>query len=133
MKKFIDSMMQGTISDVVISGFTDSDGPLIFHPMYERMYFTLSDCMYELYIDDDGVIRAKVIENIKKWFEIDEDDRFALISIYSQLFKTEQEIKISKIDYQITPFSTMNIHYEDGDNKRTLIVDPNNFFGFTFL
>lgn len=54
------------------------------------------------------------------------------MSIYSQLFKTEQEIKVTQIDYKAIRFSTLEINYKDGENERQLFLVPNNFFGFTY-
>ncbi|MCO6505466.1 MAG: hypothetical protein J6568_08655, partial [Snodgrassella sp.] len=68
-----------------------------------------------------------------EWFELDEDDTFSLMSIYSQLFKTEQKISIESIYYEGVPFSDMIINYRDGENKKHIYLSPNNFFGFTFL
>ena len=131
MKQLFNRMIQGTISDVEVSGYIDSETPPVFHPMYERIYFTVNEDIFELYIND-GVICYNQLNNINEWFDVDEDDRFSLMSIYSQLFKTEQEIKITQIDYKEIPFSTIKINYKDGGNERQLFLDPNNFFGFTY-
>lgn len=131
MKQLFNRMIQGTISDVEVSGYIDSETPPVFHPMYERIYFTVNEDIFELYIDD-GIICYNQLNNINEWFDVDEDDRFSLMSIYSQLFKTEQEIKITQIDYKVISFSTIKINYKDGGNERQLFLDPNNFFGFTY-
>lgn len=131
MKQLFNRMIQGNINDVEVSGYIDSETPPVFHPMYERIYFTVNEDIFELYIDD-GIICYNQLNNINEWFDVDEDDRFSLMSIYSQLFKTEQEIKVTQIDYKAIPFSTIKINYEDGGNERQLFLDPNNFFGFTY-
>ncbi len=131
MKQLFKSMRQGTISDVLVSGYIDGETPPVFHPMYERIYFIVNDDIFELYIDD-GVVRHNQLKNINQWFDVDDEDKFSLMSIYSQLFKTEQEIQITQIDYKAVSFSTIKINYKDGENERQLFLDPNNFFGFTY-
>lgn len=131
MKQLFNCMIQGTISDVIVSGYIDGETPPVFHPMYERIYFIVNDNIFELYIDD-GVVRYNQLKNINQWFDVDGDDKFSLMSIYSQLFKTEQEIQITQIDYKAVSFSAIKINYKDGENERQLFLDPNNFFGFTY-
>jgi len=131
MKQLFKSMIQGTISDVLVSGYIDAETPPVFHPMYERVYFIVNDNIFELYIDD-GVVRHNSLKNINQWFDVDGDDKFSLMSIYSQLFKTEQEIQITQIDYKAVSFSAIKINYKDGENERQLFLDPNSFFGFTY-
>jgi hypothetical protein len=124
-------MLQGNISDVMVTGYIDTETPPVFHPMYDRIYFIINENIFELYIDD-GIICYNYLKNINEWFDVDEDDQFSLMSIYSQLFKTEQEIKVTQIDYKAIPFSPLEINYKDGRNERQLFLDPNNFFGFTY-
>lgn len=132
MKQLFNCIMQGTIIDVMISGYIDTETLPVFHPMYERIYFIINENIFELYIDDDGIIQHNNLKNINLWFDIDEDDQFSLMSIYSQLFKTEHEIKVMQIDYKAIPFSNIKINYKDGQEERQLFLDPNNFFGFTY-
>lgn len=132
MKQLFNYIMQGTIIDVMISGYIDTETLPVFHPMYERIYFIINENIFELYIDDDGIIQHNNLKNINLWFDIDEDDQFSLMSIYSQLFKTEHEIKVMQIDYKAIPFSNIKINYKDGQEERQLFLDPNNFFGFTY-
>lgn len=132
MKQLFNYIMQGTIIDVMISGYIDTETLPVFHPMYERIYFIINENIFELYIDDDGIIQHNNLKNINLWFDIDEDDQFSLMSIYSQLFKTEHEIKVTQIDYKAIPFSNIKINYKDGQEERQLFLDPNNFFGFTY-
>ncbi|AHN25679.1 hypothetical protein GAPWK_1102 [Gilliamella apicola] len=132
MKQLFNCIMQGTIIDVMISGYIDTETLPVFHPMYERIYFIINENIFELYIDDDGIIQHNNLKNINLWFDIDEDDQFSLMSIYSQLFKTEHEIKVTQIDYKAIPFSNIKINYKDGQEERQLFLDPNNFFGFTY-
>lgn len=124
-------MLQGNISDVMVTGYIDTETPPVFHPMYDRIYFIINEDIFELYIDD-GIICYNYLKNINEWFDVDEDDQFSLMSIYSQLFKTEQEIKVTQIDYKAIRFSTLEINYKDGENERQLFLVPNNFFGFTY-
>ncbi len=132
MKQLFNCIMQGTIIDVMVSGYIDTETLPVFHPMYERIYFIINENIFELYIDDDGIIQHNNLKNINLWFDIDEDDQFSLMSIYSQLFKTEHEIKVMQIDYKAIPFSNIKINYKDGQEERQLFLDPNNFFGFTY-
>lgn len=132
MKQLFNYIMQGTIIDVMVSGYIDTETLPVFHPMYERIYFIINENIFELYIDDDGIIQHNNLKNINLWFDIDEDDQFSLMSIYSQLFKTEHEIKVMQIDYKAIPFSNIKINYKDGQEERQLFLDPNNFFGFTY-
>lgn len=132
MKQLFNCIMQGTIIDVMISGYIDTETLPVFHPMYERIYFIINENIFELYIDDDGIIQHNNLKNINLWFDIDEDDQFSLMSIYSQLFKTEHEIKVTQIDYKAIPFSNIKINYKDGQEERQLFLEPNNFFGFTY-
>lgn len=132
MKQLFNCIMQGTINDVIVSGYIDTETLPVFHPMYERIYFIINENIFELYIDDDGIIQYNNLKNINLWFDIDEDDQFSLMSIYSQLFKTEHEIKVMQIDYKAIPFSNIKINYKDGQEERQLFLDPNNFFGFTY-
>ena len=132
MKQLFNYIMQGTIIDVMISGYIDTETLPVFHPMYERIYFIINENIFELYIDDDGIIQHNNLKNINLWFDIDEDDQFSLMSIYSQLFKTEHEIKVTQIDYKAIPFSNIKINYKDGQEEKQLFLDPNNFFGFTY-
>ncbi len=131
MKQLFNCMLQGNISDVMVTGYIDTETPPVFHPMYDRIYFIINENIFELYIDD-GIICYNYLKNINEWFDVDEDDQFSLMSIYSQLFKTEQEIKVTQIDYKAIRFSTLEINYKDGENERQLFLDPNNFFGFTY-
>ncbi|MBI0028406.1 hypothetical protein H3S88_10675 [Gilliamella sp. B14448G11] len=131
MKQLFNCMLQGNISDVMVTGYIDTETPPVFHPMYDRIYFIINEDIFELYIDD-GIICYNYLKNINEWFDVDEDDQFSLMSIYSQLFKTEQEIKVTQIDYKAIRFSTLEINYKDGENERQLFLDPNNFFGFTY-
>lgn len=124
-------MLQGNISDVMVTGYIDTETPPVFHPMYDRIYFIINENIFELYIDD-GIICYNYLKNINEQFDVDEDDQFSLMSIYSQLFKTEQEIKVTQIDYKAIRFSTLEINYKDGENERQLFLVPNNFFGFTY-
>lgn len=131
MKQLFNCMLQGNISDVMVTGYIDTETPPVFHPMYDRIYFIINENIFELYIDD-GIICYNYLKNINEWFDVDEDDQFSLMSIYSQLFKTEQEIKVTQIDYKAIRFSTLEINYKGGENERQLFLDPNNFFGFTY-
>ena len=132
MKQLFNYIMQGTIIDVMVSGYIDTETLPVFHPMHERIYFIINENIFELYIDDDGIIQHNNLKNINLWFDIDEDDQFSLMSIYSQLFKTEHEIKVMQIDYKAIPFSNIKINYKDGQEERQLFLDSNNFFGFTY-
>ncbi|HEM7144098.1 hypothetical protein AB7044_19345 [Providencia stuartii] len=126
-------MQQQPLQDVVITGYTDTEEYSRFHPMYERIYFIFDEKIFELYINDSGIIDCRTILKIEVWFDLDENDEFSLMSIYSLLFKTEQHVTILNIDYDVTPFSKMKINYKEGDIKRDILLDSNNFFGFTLF
>lgn len=132
MKNFINNIIKEILQDVVVTGYIDSENLLTFHPMYERLFFIFNNSTYEIYTEN-GLIKSNKIDNISLWFDLDEDDQFAQMSIYSQLFKTEQEIRLSKVNYSQKPFSNIHIFFHEGAIERELILDPNNFFGFTFL
>lgn len=133
MQDFINALTTEPIVDVIVSGFLDAKQPLIFHPMYERLYFIFNSMKFELCIDEFGTINANSLTEIKTWFDLDEDDSFSLMSCYSQLFKTEQEILITSVTHQSAPFDCLTLSYRDGFIDRQLSLDPCNFFGFTFL
>lgn len=132
MEEFINCLTRETLSDVVVTGYVDYEELPVFHPMYERLFFIFNELTYEVYLED-GLIKVNEVNEIKAWFNIDEDDRFSLMSIYSQVFKTEDRINVSKVTYEEILFSEMSITYNEGDNERVLTLDPNDFFGFAFL
>lgn len=133
MKNFVNTITDNTIIDVLVSGYVDFEKNLIFHPMYDRIYFVFDSMKFEISIDDFGFINVSNIAKIEKWFDLDEDNCFSLMSIYSQLFKTEQKVVITSVDNQSGPFDSLALIYRDGFIERRLYLDPNNFFGFTFL
>lgn len=130
MSEFSEHIVKFGVRDVVVTGYIDSDAPPVFHPMYDRVYFISDETIFEFYIDDDGVVNSHLVENIAPWFEVDEDDKFSMMSIYPQLFKTEQEVRIVGVNYSDTPFSGVFLEYKEGDEERLLTLEPNNFFGF---
>ncbi|AKL39433.1 TPA: hypothetical protein ACNV4Q_004752 [Serratia marcescens] len=98
--------------------------------MYDRVYFISDEAIFKFYIDDDGVVNLHLVENIAPWFEVDVDDQFSMMSIYSQAFKTEREVKIIAVNYSEEPFSVFIVRYKDGDNENSLYLEPKSFFGF---
>ncbi|ELY1865525.1 hypothetical protein SL013_005032 [Serratia marcescens] len=130
MSEFSEHIIKFWVSDIVVTGYIDSDTPPVFHPMYDRVYFISDEAIFELYINDDGVVNSHLVENIAPWFEVDVDDQFSMMSIYSQAFKTEQEVKIIAVNYSEEPFSVFIVRYKDGDNENSLCLEPKNFFGF---
>ncbi|AYH01629.1 hypothetical protein F6Q07_21890 [Pectobacterium parmentieri] len=133
MKNFINSLTNEPIIDVIVSGYVDSESPSVFHPMYGRVYFIFNNMKFEVCIDDFGFIYANSVTEIEIWFDLDEDDKFSLMSIYAQLFKTEQEITVVSVTNQSEPFGILTLNYREGLIDRHLCLDPHNFFGFTFL
>lgn len=133
MREFVNKIAKEKILDVLISGYIDCENVPIFHPMYERMYFIFDKLILELLISSDGYVKSKPILKIEKWFEIDEDDKFSLMSIYSQLFKTEQEIKVESVELEDKAFSSITISYSEGKIRREALIDSKNFFGFSFF
>ncbi|ENN8391531.1 hypothetical protein ACAX60_000056 [Serratia marcescens] len=130
MSKFSGHVIKFGVSDIVVTGYIDSDTPPVFHPMYDRVYFISGEVIFEFYIDDDGVVNSHLVENISPWFEVDVDDQFSMMSIYSQAFKTEREVKIIAVNYSEEPFSVFIVRYKDGDNENSLYLEPKSFFGF---
>lgn len=132
MKKFIDTLINESVIDVFVSGYIDSKTPAVFHPLYERLYFIFADKKFELYIDNDGMINSRAITDIELWFALDEDDMFSLMSVYAQLFKTEQQIAIIAVEQPTEPFGKLSFSCVEGAIAKTLFLDPKNFFGFAF-
>ncbi|MDX5629085.1 MULTISPECIES: hypothetical protein [unclassified Brenneria] len=133
MENFINALTNEQIIDVIVSGYVDSESPSVFHPMYDRVYFIFNNMKFEVCIDNLGFINANSVTEIEIWFELDEDDKFSLMSIYSQLFKTEQEITVTSVNNQSEPFGILTLNYREGLIDRHLCLDSHNFFGFTFL
>ncbi|MGN6038760.1 hypothetical protein [Serratia marcescens] len=130
MSEFSENIIKYGVGDIIVTGYIDSDTPPVFHPMYDRVYFISGEVIFEFYIDDDGVVNSHLVENIAPWFEVDEDDKFSMMSIYSQSFKTEQEVRIVGVSHSDVPFSGVFLEYKEGDDERLLTLEPNNFFGF---
>ncbi|CAI3922601.1 unnamed protein product [Commensalibacter communis] len=134
MQNFTCCLITETLNDVVVTGFINANNKnqSIFHPLYDRLFFIFDQFIYQIYLDDGGFIQANIIDKINLWFDIDDDDQFLQMSIYSQMFKTEQEIKVLKANYQHTSLSSLFITYIEGDIERDIVLDPRHFFGFTF-
>lgn len=128
--KFSEHVIKFGVSDIVVTGYIDSDIPPVFHPMYDRVYFISGEAIFEVYIGNDGIVYSHLVENISPWFEVDVDDQFSMMSIYSQAFKTEREVKIIAVNYSEEPFSVFIARYKDGDNENSLYLEPKSFFGF---
>lgn len=130
VSKFSEHVIKFGVSDIVVTGYIDSDMPPVFHPMYDRVYFISGEVIFEFYIDDDGVVNSHLVEKISPWFEVDVDDQFSMMSIYSQAFKTEREVNIIAVNYSEEPFSVFIVSYKDGDHENSLYLEPKSFFGF---
>ncbi len=130
MSEFSENIIKYGVGDIIVTGYIDSYTPPVFHPMYDRVYFISGEVIFEFYIDDDGVVNSHLVENISPWFEVDVDDQFSMMSIYSQAFKTEREVKIIAVDYSEKPFSVFIVRYKDGGHESSLHLEPKNFFGF---
>lgn len=130
MSKFSGHVIKFGVSDIVVTGYIGSDTPPVFHPMYDRIYFISGEAIFEVYIGNDGIVNSHLVENIAPWFEVDMDDQFSMMSIYSQAFKTEREVKIVAVDYSEKPFSVFIVRYKDGGHESSLHLEPKNFFGF---
>lgn len=130
VSKFSEHVIKFGVSDIVVTGYIDSDMPPVFHPMYDRVYFISGEAIFEVYIGNDGIVYSHLVENISPWFEVDVDDQFSMMSIYSQAFKTELEVKIIAVNYSEEPFSVFIARYKDGDNENSLYLEPKSFFGF---
>ncbi|RFS89443.1 hypothetical protein [Serratia marcescens] len=130
MSEFSENIIKYGVGDIIVTGYIDSDTPPVFHPMYDRVYFISGEVIFEFYIDDDGVVNSHLVENISPWFEVDVDDQFPMMSIYSQAFKTEREVKIIAVNYSEEPFSVFIVSYKDGDHENSLYLEPKSFFCF---
>ncbi|MEN5282687.1 hypothetical protein [Serratia marcescens] len=130
MSEFSENIIKYGVGDIIVTGYIDSDTPPFFHPMYDRVYFISGEVIFEFYIDDDGVVNSHLVENISPWFEVDVDDQFSMMSIYSQAFKNEREVKIIAVNYSEEPFSVFIVRYKDGDHENSLYLEPKSFFGF---
>ena len=130
MSEFSENIIKYEVGDIIVTGYIDSDTPPVFHPMYDRVYFISGEVIFEFYIDDDGVVNSHLVEKISPWFEVDVDDQFSMMSIYSQAFKTEREVKIIAVNYSEEPFSVFIVRYKNGDNENSLYLEPKSFFGF---
>ncbi|EMH4107649.1 TPA: hypothetical protein ACXE51_001670 [Serratia marcescens] len=130
MSEFSENIIKYGVGDIIVTGYIDSDTPPVFHPMYDRVYFISGEVIFEFYIDDDGVVNSHLVEKISPWFEVDVDDQFSMMSIYSQAFKTEREVKIIAVNYSEEPFSVFIVRYKNGDNENSLYLEPKSFFGF---
>ncbi|HGM5252143.1 TPA: hypothetical protein ACKP06_001064 [Serratia marcescens] len=130
VSKFSEHVIKFGVSDIVVTGYIDSDMPPVFHPMYDRVYFISGEAIFEVYIGNDGIVNSHLVENISPWFEVDVDDQFSVMSIYSQAFKTEQEVKIIAVNYSEEPFSVFIVSYKDGNHENSLYLEPKSFFGF---
>ncbi|MDP0518935.1 hypothetical protein QOT19_06220 [Serratia marcescens] len=123
VSKFSEHVIKFGVSDIVVTGYIDSDMPPVFHPMYDRVYFISGEAIFEVYIGNDGVVNSHLIENIAPWFEVDVDDQFSMMSIYSQAFKTEREVKIVAVDYSEKPFSVFIVRYKYGGHESSLHLE----------
>lgn len=130
MKELIHQLTHENVNDIFVSGYIDSSDPAHFHPLYERLFFIMTESIYEVKIVD-GVIHFNKINKINVWFDIEDDDTFSIMSLYSQIFKTEQQVKILQIDYAGIPFSKMSVTYSDSKREMVFKLNPLNFFGFT--
>lgn len=113
MKDFIKDLTKEPLVDLLVSGYVDEQGDLFqFHLMYERIYFSFANSILELSVNEDAYIKVRKLEKIKAWFEVVPDDEFALMSIYAQVFKTQQQIVISEINYEEKPLSGISLIYK---------------------
>ncbi|PWF24706.1 hypothetical protein [Corticimicrobacter populi] len=133
MKDLIHALSHELIVDVFVSGYIDSASPARFHPMYERLFFVFEKCTFELFVSDSGWIDVRALGDIEVWFDMDEDDAFSLMSVYNQFFKTEQDVVVVSVSSPSGPFETLTIKYREGLAERDVCLNPNHFFGFSFL
>ena len=122
MEQLFNTMIQGTISDVMVSGYTDAETPPVFRPMYERIYFIMDDHILELYIDD-GVVCHNRLKNINEWFDIDEEIYLDEEDMEMPLVVKELNLKgwmlVSSLNYIVKNKSN------DRDNNQWLIEEIN--------
>lgn len=129
---FLSLIVTEPIRDVLVSGYVDSEEPPVFHPLYERLYFLFDRKKIEAYVGDESRIVFKAVEKIERWVDVDEDDRFSVMSIYSLVFRTEQAVRVLSAICDDSPLSELKIRYVEGESERCTIFDPRNFFGFSF-
>lgn len=130
MENFANVLISEGLDDLLVAGFVDKSDYLQFHPMYERVFFLSKNKVFELSLNHDAISQIKVLPKIEPWFDIDEEDEFAIMSIYSQAFKTESSIEITAIDFPTAPLKPISIHYNEGELMRSLRLDPASFWGF---
>lgn len=129
---FLNLMVSESVRDILVSGYVDSEDPPVFHPLYERLYFLFDREKIEAYVGDESRIVFNAVEKIEKWFDIDEDDRFSVMSIYSLAFKTEQTIRVMSAICDDSLLAELKIRYFNGESEEFVTFDPRNFFGFSF-
>jgi hypothetical protein len=129
---FLEIINSEPICDIMVSGYIDSENPPIFHPLYERLYFFFSDSKVEIYLGEDSLVNFKFFEQVEQWTDVDEDDKFSMMSIYSLVFKTEQQVSVTSFTCDDLPFSKLKISYIQADVEKNVTFDPRNFFGFSF-
>ncbi|MDR2209772.1 MAG: hypothetical protein LBE22_12630 [Azoarcus sp.] len=129
---FLNLLVVEPILDILVSGYVESEEFLVFHPLFERLYFLFDRVKIEVYVGNESRIVFRTVEKIEQWIDIDEDDRFSVMSIYSLVFKTEQSVHVVSAVCNDLPLSGLKIRYVDGEFERCVTFDPRNFFGFSF-
>ncbi|KFF25947.1 hypothetical protein [Chryseobacterium vrystaatense] len=129
---FLHFVITEPIRDILVSGYVDLQNIPVFHPLYERIYLIFDQIKIEICVGDESKIIFTVIENIRQWIDVDEDDLFSVMSIYSLVFKTEQVIRIISAACGDSLLSGLKLKYIDGEAERCVTFDPKNFFGFSF-
>lgn len=61
MKNFIHYITQRYLKDVVVTGYIDFKHTHIFHPRFERLFFIFDMIIYEIYINNSGLILIRMI------------------------------------------------------------------------
>lgn len=122
------------ISDMFVTGYLEKSENAVysFRPLYDKVYFEIEHSIHEISISDEGKIKSKEVKEISPWFEVDEDDVFAVSSIYIQTLRTEEPVIIKKIEMQESLLSPLKIEVEVLGGRCELKLDARNIFGFSF-
>ncbi|MBF5006796.1 hypothetical protein [Diaphorobacter caeni] len=129
LKEFIGD---GILQDIIISGYIDGGAIPVFHPLYDRIYFVFSDRMVEMKVNDDSYVVFGLVSGLECWLDIDEDDKFAQMSIYNLVLKTEQNVTLDSIECENEILANVTVNFSEGGIARRVVFNPKNFFGFTF-
>lgn len=128
---FLQMLVRDPLRDVIVSGFIDSETPRMFHPLYERLYFVFDEIKVQMQLGDDAKISFREVGVVQQWIDLDEDDLFSAMSLYSVVFRTEQAVQIRSAQCADDALAVLDVTFFDGAGDRCVTFDPRNFFGFS--